>query len=205
MSRPTRNIANRDLRYFAYIYAMRKHNGMRPQDVVILLKIICLSPKNWQIIELSRELFISQSEVSESLNRSVLGDLIDQGKRKVKRRALLEFLQFGLHHVFPQRPGPMMNGIPTAHSHPFMTQYFPSEMMYVWSDNREKERGLSIEPLYAKQTDAVKIDAKLYKLLALIDIIRVGRARELQIAMNELKTEIMYESSNEHYADKSSI
>lgn len=173
---------------------MRKHNGMRPQDVVILLKIICLKRKDWQIMDLSRELFISQSEVSESLNRSVLGDLIDHSKRKVKRRSLLEFIQYGLHHVFPQMPGPMMNGIPTAHAHPFMKQYFSSEMTYVWPDNRENERGLSIEPLYAKQTDAVKIDAKLYKLLALIDIIRVGKTRELKIAMNELSTEIINES-----------
>lgn len=184
---------------------MRKHNGMRPQDIVILLKIICLAPKSWQIMDLSRDLFISQSEVSESLNRSVLGGLIDQGKRKVKRRALLEFIQFGLHHVFPQMPGAIMNGIPTAHAHPFMKQYFSSEMPYVWPDNREKGRGLSIEPLYARQIDAVKIDARLYKLLALVDIIRVGKTRELKIAMNELKTEIMYESPNKHYADKSRI
>lgn len=183
---------------------MRKHNGMRPQDIPILLKIICFQRDDWQILDLSRELFISQSEVSESLNRSYLGDLIDFNKRKVKRRSLLEFIQYGLHHVFPQQPGAMVNGIPTAHSHPFMQSKFESDMKYVWADPKANERGLLIEPFYPKQVEAVKLDDKLYKLLALADVIRVGRVREMKVAIKELSANILNESSNKRYPNKSS-
>lgn len=93
---------------------MRKHNGMRPQDIVILLKIIALGKQTWQLKDLARQLFISPSEVSESLNRSQLAGLIDYDKKKVSRQSLMEFLQYGLHYVFPQHPGAMVNSMPTA-------------------------------------------------------------------------------------------
>ncbi|MBV4356289.1 helix-turn-helix domain-containing protein [Pinibacter aurantiacus] len=170
---------------------MRKHNGMRPQDVVILLKIISLADKPWQLKDLAHELSISASEVSESLNRSYLAGLIDYDKRKVRRQSLMEFLQYGLHYVFPQHPGAVVNGIPTAHSHPFMRNHFESNEVYVWPDTLGKNRGHSIEPFYQKQINAVKIDEALYLLLALVDVIRVGRIREVNVAVDKLKEIIL--------------
>jgi hypothetical protein len=68
---------------------MRKHNGMRPQDVAILLKICALGQQPWQMAGLASSLRISISEVSESLNRSQLAGLIDFTKKKVNRQNLL--------------------------------------------------------------------------------------------------------------------
>jgi hypothetical protein len=45
---------------------------------------------------------------------------------------------------------------------------------------------LAVEPLYKGAVNAVKGDPVLYKLLASIDIIRVGRAREIKAALQEL-------------------
>lgn len=178
---------------------MRKHNGMRPQDIVILLKIIALGNKPWQNKDLAQSLFISSSEISEGLNRNEMAGLIDHKKKRVNREPLMEFLEHGLHYVFPQYPGSMVNGMPTAHCHPFMKQYFTSELQYVWADAiNGEERGLSIEPLYQGQVKAAHQDAQLYKFLALIDVIRVGRVREIDIAINELKKDILYEPSPEH-------
>lgn len=172
---------------------MRKHNGMRPQDIVILLKIISLGNQQWQNKDLAQLLYISSSEVSEALNRNRLAGLIDVTKKIVHRQDLLEFLEFGLHYVFPQSPGAMVNGIPTAHSHPFMKTSFESEIMYVWPDFTSEYRGLTIEPLYPNQIRAVKEDSNLYKLLALVDVIRVGRTREINIAVTELQKMILHE------------
>ncbi len=159
---------------------------MRPQDIVILLKMIALGKSYWQSKDIAQSLYISSSEVSESLNRSYIGGLIDYNKKKVNRQSLLEFLQHGIHYVFPEQPGSMTNGIPTAHSHPYLRQFFDSDLLYVWADIHGKERGLSIEPLYPKQTLAIKSDETLYKLLALVDVIRVGRQREINVAVKEL-------------------
>lgn len=170
---------------------MRKHNGMRPQDVVILLKIISLGENPWQLKDLAHQLSISASEVSESLHRSYLAGLIDYKKKKVKRQGLMEFIQFGLHYVFPQHPGAIVTGIPTAHSHSYMRNLFESNEVYVWPDALGKERGHTIEPFYEKQKEAVKIDDTLYLLLSLVDVTRVGRTREVNAAVDKLKEIIL--------------
>jgi hypothetical protein len=166
---------------------MRKHNGMRPQDIAILLKIVALKDQSWQISGLSHALFISLSEISESLNRSRIAGLIDYNKKNVNKLSLLEFIEHGIKYVFPQEPGTMARGIPTAHSHPFMKSQFASENDYVWPDRNGDTLGTMIEPLYAKQVEAVKQDELFYKLLALVDVIRLGRKREVNYAIEELR------------------
>ncbi len=165
---------------------MRKHRGMRPQDIVVLLKIISKGDAPWRFQDLSKELFIRQSEISESLNSNLFAGLINGEKRKVHRQSLLDFIEYGLRYLYPANSDSMVYGIYTAHSHPFMQQQFKSEINYVWPAERGPLRGLSIEPLYKDVVKAVISDEKLYKMLALIDILRVGRMRELPIAISEL-------------------
>lgn len=174
---------------------MRKHNGMRPQDIVILLKITTL-PENtaWKMMDLVSSLHLSQSEISESLNRSSLAGLIDFEKKKVMRLSLIEFLEHGIHYVFPQHPGALVRGIPTAHSHPEMKKKIVSSENYVWADAEGKVRGQAIEPLAKSVVKAVRQDEQLYKLLALVDVIRVGKTREIKISLTDLKKMILHES-----------
>lgn len=170
---------------------MKAHNGMRPQDIMILLKILTASTSDWQYRDPAASLSVSTSEVSESLHRSHIARLIDESKRKVYRQSLMEFIRYGLQYVFPQVPGTMVTGIPTAHSHPFYARLFKSEMNYAWPDENGNTRGLAIQPLYPTVVKAVKHDELLYKLLASIDIIRVGRTRELKVAIDELQKIIL--------------
>lgn len=176
---------------------MRKHNGMRPQDIPILLKIVAKGEKLWQNKDLASELYISGSEISESLHRSSVGGLIDaENKKKVYRQSLMEFLEFGLHHVFPAEPGTIVNGMYTAHSHPRMQKEFKGDrqehLHYVWPDARGKYRGLKIDPLWKDQVRAAQQDEKLYYMLALVDVIRVGQVREVKFAIEELKSLILW-------------
>jgi hypothetical protein len=172
---------------------MRKHNGMRPQDIVILLKIISKGSQPWQNKDLAHELHLSASEVSESLNRSRIAGLINDERKKVHRQSLAEFVEHGLHYVFPAMPGGRSRGVPTAHSHPFMQKSFASSEPYVWPDVSGEETGLAIEPLYRDVVKAVKTDEKLYTLLGLADVLRVGSAREIKVAVPELKKIILHE------------
>lgn len=161
---------------------------MRPQDIVILLKVISKKDQPWQNKDLAKDLFISPSEISDSLNRSCIAGLLDrEKKKKVYRQSFMEFIQHGLRFVFPASPGTMVNGMPTAHSHPFMKSHFQSEINFVWPDVRGNDLGLGIEPFYKKQVNAAKLDSEMYLMLALIDVIRVGRVREIQVAVEELK------------------
>lgn len=170
---------------------MKKHSGMRPQDVVVLLKIISLNHEPWMNIDLSRSLDISASEISESLNRSKIAGLLDSDKRKVFKESLLEFLQSGIKYVYPQKPGALVRGMPTAHSAKPLSEIISSDEPYVWPDPDGVLRGQAIEPLYPGVVEASKKDQKLYELLSLTDAIRVGRAREHLIAVKELEKRII--------------
>lgn len=57
-------------------------NNLKPQDIVILLKIIALGNNQWFHHTIAQELGISQSEVSQSLNRSKYAGLIDEARKK---------------------------------------------------------------------------------------------------------------------------
>ena len=165
---------------------------MRPHDVVILLKIISFGKDTPYLLkDLSIQLGISSSEVSESINRSVLGGLIADDKKTPMRKAIYDFLIYGLPHVFPQQPGPMVPGIPTAHSAPPLDKEFKGSELFVWQDAKGEVRGQKIEPFHPGQINAAKQDPKLYELLALADALRVGRARERNMAEIELKKRIL--------------
>lgn len=166
---------------------------MRPQDLVVLLKIISKGKQAWFNKDLAYELFLSQSEISESLNRSKIAGLINADGKKVHRQSLMEFIQHGLHYVFPAIPEGPANGIPTAHSHPVMKEEFESNQVFVWPDIEGKDYGLSIDPLYKDVVKAIKIDSKLHTLLALIDVLRIGRAREINYCLPILKQMILNE------------
>jgi len=165
----------------------RKHNGMRPQDIVILLKIITMHSENWQLKDLANLLYISNSEISESLERSLYAGLIDFEKRHVQRGNMTDFLFHGMKYVFPAQPGIFTRGVPTAHSHPFMQAFINSEQAYVWPSSSGSVLGQAIEPFYANQVKAIEEDEELYQLLALLDVIRVGKLREKTVAEKELK------------------
>ena len=166
---------------------MKKHNGMRPQDIVILLKIAAKAGKDWYMKDLSIELGISASEVSESLNRSAMAGLISQNKKQLMKQALLEFLERGLKYVYPVQPGAVVRGMPTAHSAAPLAEEIMSEDLYVWPWAKGNLHGQSIEPLHQSVPEACQKDERLYHMLALVDALRVGRKREQQIAGKHLR------------------
>ncbi len=161
---------------------------MNPQDVVILLKIASYGPNPWNQVKLAEKLHLSQPEISNSLSRSRYAGLLDDSGKKVRKEALLEFLQYGIAYAFPAKPGPIVRGVPTAHSGPPLnTLIEPSGDEYVWPSATGQLRGQAISPLYKNVVKAVKGDYELYELLSLVDAIRVGKAREKQLAIRELR------------------
>lgn len=173
------------------IEKMENHKGMRPHDIVILLKIIALDDAPWYMKDLANTLYISAGEVSESLNRSMIAGLISNNKKRVLRSALLEFILYGLKYVFPQRPGSMQRGMVTAHSAFPLSEKINSEEKWVWPFVEGNQRGLAIEPLHPNVPKACLLDENLHELLSLTDAIRAGNSREFQIAADELKKRIL--------------
>ncbi len=169
---------------------MKKHSGMRPHDIVLLLKIASKSGKDWLMKDLAYELGISASEVSESMNRSVIAGLMADDKKTLMHSALLEFLEHGLRYVYPQKPGPLVRGLATAHSAPPLNKVIVSSEHYVWPFGKGTLRGQGIEPLHPKIPEACLRDPGFYELVSLVDALRVGKVRERELAIQELRNRV---------------
>tara|TARA_R110002020_G_scaffold293535_5_gene509212 strand:+ start:143719 stop:144213 length:495 start_codon:yes stop_codon:yes gene_type:complete len=160
---------------------------MRPHDIVVLLKIAAKQDQDWYMKDLSYELGISGSEISESINRSIIAGLIFPDKKRLMKSAIIDFLQYGLLYVYPQKPGALVRGMATAHSASPLNDIIKSEEAYVWPYGKGNLRGQAIEPLHPNIPEACLKDEKFYELMALCDVLRVGRAREKNLAVEELK------------------
>lgn len=166
---------------------MRKHNGMRPQDVVILLKIADKRGVEWSMKDLASELMISGSEVSESFNRSVFSGLLMQNKKQIMKSDFLDFLKYGLKYVFPAKLGALCRGMVTAYSAKPLVDMIQSSDKVVWAHPKGKERGMLLEPLIPSLPQACELEKSFYELVSLTDALRIGRPREIVIAIEELK------------------
>lgn len=167
---------------------MKAHNQqLKPQDVLLLLKIVSDNALSWSQKPVAEALGLSQSEVSEAVGRSKYAGLLAPNGKAVMKMALLEFLQYGLRYVFPIKPGAVVRGVPTSHSAKPLSDEIQSSEAYVWPYGQGTVRGHSILPLYPSVPEAALKDEKLHELLALADALRVGRAREKELAVKELK------------------
>ncbi|WP_263081289.1 hypothetical protein [Endozoicomonas sp. Mp262] len=151
----------------------------------------------WTYRKLASQLFMSLSEANQSAKRAIAaGLLISKGRRgvRVNRRALVNFIQHGVGISFFTERGQIVRGIPTAYAAPVFNQVFASSSDYppVWPCARGTMKGVAISPLFKSVSKAVMIDSWLYQQLALVDIYRIGSAREKEEALpflNELKGE----------------
>lgn len=187
---------------------------MKGQDIVILLKLVCLNEREsvssnkdealatdyeslYSVRNLAASLGISKTEVAASLNRSLGSGLatIDPSFRRTKpnRRDLFNFIVYGLKFVFPAKLGAPERGIPTGFSAPMLQGLIisPSQDVYIWPNASGKERGLSVVPLFNSVPIAVQNDPELYRLLALIDAVRLGRQREANMAAEQLRERLV--------------
>jgi hypothetical protein len=164
-----------------------QNQQLKPQDVLLLLKIVSDNTPSWSQKPVAEALGLSQSEVSEAVGRSKYAGLLAPNGKAVMKMALLEFLQYGLRYVFPIKPGAVVRGVPTSHSAKPLSDEIQSSEAYVWPYGKGTVRGHSILPLYPSAPEAALKDEKLHELLALADALRVGRAREKELAVKELK------------------
>jgi hypothetical protein len=167
--------------------------SLKPQDVLVVLKLAAHPEADWSYPKLAADLSMSASEVHSSVRRAARsGLLLDNERHTANRKALLEFLVHGIKYVFPAERGVFTRGLPTAHAaSPLKEQFAPNdEPPPVWPDPEGPVRGQELEPLYRSVPKAARGDQRLYELLALVDAVRGGRARERELAVKELRNRL---------------
>ncbi|HDO33572.1 MAG TPA: hypothetical protein ENH08_00430 [Chromatiales bacterium] len=171
---------------------------LKPQDVLVVLKLVAMGRKPWSYAWLAVQIRMSPSQLHSAVKRALAAQLaVRKGDVIVPNiRNLEEFLVHGLKYVFVPEQGEMTRGIPTGHAAPPLKKHFASaeKPSPVWPAAQGAVRGSAFSPLYGLAPRAALSDPKLYELLVLVDAIRGGRARERGIAIKELKKRL------EHYA-----
>jgi hypothetical protein len=178
---------------------------LRPQDVVVILKLAANGNQtHWTYSALSKELYMSPSQVFRSVARAEAARLLSLPPLPIGRVEgislfarpnlgnLSEFLVHGLKYCFPVERGGITRGVPTAHAAPPLNQHIvqSSELPPVWPFAEGRVRGVKLLPLHKNAPEAALHDPKLYELLALVDAIRDGRTREVEIATRELSARL---------------
>jgi hypothetical protein len=162
---------------------------LRPQDIFILLKLLPWGSQNWTYDHIAHELGLSSSVVHRSVDRAAKAGLYSAERREVNRASLAEFLVHGARYAFPAEWGGEARGMPTAWAaEPLAKKLSASgKNPPVWPDPHGTALGIALTPLDSRVPDAVRQDKSLGELLALVDAIRIGGARERGLAAKELE------------------
>lgn len=87
--------------------------------------------------------------------------------------------------AFAAHLGALTRGVPTASTARVMVELVVSterEVGFVWPHPAGRQCGQSVAPLIDAAPTLALEDEQLYELLALVDAIRIGSARERQVA-----------------------
>jgi hypothetical protein len=165
---------------------------MKPSDLVVLCKIFTYQKGSgiWTYSLLSSGTYLSVGEVHASVKRLKASGLYNEVNKTAMVSAMEEFLIHGVKYAFPAERGPVVRGVPTSHSAPvFRGEMSQSdEDAYVWPYAYGNAKGSAISPLSDGAPKAALEDRELYDILALVDALRIGRARERNIAKEKLKS-----------------
>jgi hypothetical protein len=162
---------------------------LRPQDLVVLLRLSLEDKTAPPYAALATELSLTASEIHAGVGRAMAAQLVHKdtlGKPRVALEALHLFVQHGARYCFPATRGELSRGMPTGYAAPPLRDLIvqPSnEPAPVWPHKAGTVRGMSFYPLYPTVPDAAARNPSLYELLTLFDAMRGGSARERALAI----------------------
>jgi hypothetical protein len=171
---------------------------MKPQDILVLFELLILGGRSVPYSDFAKEILLSTSELHASIKRSEKNGLFSADTNRVIISCLKEFLFHGAKYVFPVDLGMNTRGIPTSFgAEPLKSELSQSDIeIPVWPDAEGTHRGISFSPIYKTVPALAKKDEKLYRLLALFDALRSGRAREKAVAKELMEHEINQYAEN---------
>lgn len=174
-------------KYIRYIRTSNKgvvlRQVLQPIDVSVALSITLRPCQTFAA--LASELSISPSTAHQAVKRLMLSGLVHKSGRGhvADVAALEEFLLHGVRYSFPAIRTKRQRGVPTAHAAPVLRDAFDSEIdPLVWPSPLGNVVGMALEPLIPSAASLASQHPALYDALALVDAIRVGNARDREVA-----------------------
>jgi hypothetical protein len=137
---------------------------------------------------LSTELGISPAEMSGIILRCKGLGLLNPDFT-VQWHPFLKLLENGLRYFLPALAGKDCLGVPTAWGNPTVAKILrgPATRIPVWASDTGEVHGPSVTPLFRSVPFIATHHPKLYAALAAVDLLRLGGARETEVALEILR------------------
>jgi hypothetical protein len=176
--------------------------GIKPQDILVALKLCCIGGDEWSFTRLGKSLFISVGAAHNAVEHLRSAGLVFEraGEAVVARKKLFEFLVHGVPVFFYPVRGGIGKGMPTGfHAPPLLAELGKlgdavggaPAVPTVWPLPGGKVSGETLEPIYNTVPRAAAADSELYEYLAIVDGMRVGKTRGKKIAIDVLEAKIL--------------
>lgn len=175
---------------------------LKPLDLLVGLKIL-VSQNPWTQMGTAAELCLSSSQVNSAIKQLQESGLLVLRNEKYEPvlAAMEEFIISGIKYCFPVKNGELTVGMPTAYAaEPLSIQINPGkDPIPVWPYSEGTKRGVAIEPLHKNVPKALSLypDRNLHEILVLVDAIRIGRARERNLAEKLIRAKFQEIMNNE--------
>src|SRR5476649_2754979 len=167
---------------------MTESHVLRPPDVPVAIYMALFANKSFS--DVAHYLDISPSSAFRGANRLIYSGLAREveGERRINVEALLEFLLHGVRYAFPARKGMPKRGIATAHAAPMLRHDLDTGTdPVVWPYARGNVVGAALQPLIPSAPELPVRCPPVYDLLTLIDALRIGNARDREVASQLLR------------------
>jgi hypothetical protein len=166
--------------------SVNRQPTLKAQDLYLLLALLARRGEVVTYPELAAFTGLSVSEVHGALKRAEQARLlafVDKQPRLIGP-AFKELLYHGARYVYPATLGAMAGGVPSAHAAPPLDALIAptADPPPVWPHADGRVRGVALTPLYPSVPAAALRSAALYQNLALFDALRLGGARERNLA-----------------------
>jgi hypothetical protein len=157
--------------------------SLKPQDVLVALKLVAIGDEEWSFTRLAKSLGISLGASHNAVGHLMQAGLVYEKEEAavVDRQLLFDYLLHGLPCQYYPIRGATVRGVPTGASAPPLISLFPpsaSDVLMVWPLANGLSQGVGLEPIYKTVPKAAAEDASLYEILTLVDAVRVGRAEQ---------------------------
>ena len=164
---------------------------LKGQDILLLLKL-SNEADGWTIRSVGEDLGLDPASVHRALKRLQEARLLRGDGRTVDRLRAEEVLLHAVKYMFPPRQGGLSRGVPTAWAAAPLSELLVvgEEPPPVWPDPTGKARGIALEPIHRNAPKLARHDPFLAESLALLDALRIGSARERDLAARELRNRL---------------
>jgi hypothetical protein len=162
----------------------------------VLLKLISSGEPGTPVRDIASSIgSVSKSAVDVSLQRLKAHALIREGSsgRQINRLAARDLFEKAVQWIAPAVVGPYELGLATAYAaHPLADKLRSDEDEdpVVMPVAEGPCRGRAVTPIHRAAPGAAKRDEKLHELLSIVDALRIGRARDREVAVSELRSRI---------------